>query len=150
MNEFHDHASDHRMSQFKKFEYRRLLIRAGKISARKSHTCFRFLTYDKVENMALHFPDTYDQELRQNPNKFSRLQGIEAGAENLLRGKPFPRHQPLSRFSDDVTAAMLVYRTIVKEVFWKFDVIIMQNVSDILPLFCTPTWPSHHVSETQL
>ena len=87
--------------------------------------------------MALHFPDNYDQELRQNPNKLSRLQGIEAGAENLLRGKPFPQHQPLSRFSDDVTAAMLVYRTIVKEVFWKFDVIIMQNVSYILPLFCT-------------
>ena len=100
--------------------------------------------------MALHFPDNYDQEFRQNPNKFSRLQGIEVGAENLLRGKPFPRHQTLSQFSGDVTAAMLVYRTIVKEVFWKFDVIIMQNVSDILPLFCTPTWPSHHVNETQL
>jgi len=25
--------------------------------------------------------------------------------------------------------------------------IIMQNLSDILPLFCAPTWPSHHVSE---
>jgi len=25
----------------------------------------------------------------------------------------------------------------------------MQNLSDILPLFCTPTWPSHHVSENQ-
>ena len=100
--------------------------------------------------MALHFPDNYDQEFRQNPNKFSRSQAIEAGAENLLRGKPFPRHQPLSQFSDDVTAAMLVYRTIVKEVFWKFDVIIMQNVSYILPLFGTPTRPSHHVSETQL
>ena len=32
---------------------------------------------------------------------------------------------------------------------WNFDFIIMQNVSDILPLFCTPTWPSHHVSENQ-
>ena len=107
MNEFHDHASDHRLSQFEKFEYRRLLTRAGKTSARKSHTCFRFLTYDKVETMALHFPDNYDQELRQNPNKFSRLHGIEAGAENLLRGKSFPRHQPLSQFSGDVTALML-------------------------------------------
>ena len=29
------------------------------------------------------------------------------------------------------------------------DSIIMQNLSDILPLFCTPTWPSHHVSENQ-
>ena len=38
-----------------------------------------------------------------------------------------------SRFSCGVTAAMLVYRTIVKKVFWNFDSIIMQNVSDILP-----------------
>ena len=53
------------------------------------------------------------------------------------------------RFSRDVTAAMLVYRTIAKNVFWEFDSIIMQNLSDILPLFCTPTWPSHHVSENQ-
>ena len=35
-----------------------------------------------------------------------------------------------SRFSCDVTAAMLVYRTIVKKVFWEFDSIIMQNVSE--------------------
>ena len=55
-----------------------------------------------------------------------------------------------SRFSCDVTAVMLVYRTIAKKVFWEFDAIIMQNLSDILPLFCTwPTWPSHHVSENQ-
>ena len=53
------------------------------------------------------------------------------------------------RFSCDVTAAMLVYRTIAKKVFWEFDSIIMQNLSDILPLFCTPTWPFHHVSENQ-
>jgi len=57
--------------------------------------------------------------------------------------------QIYSRFSRDVTAAMLVYRTIAKKVFWEFDSIIMQNLSDILPLFCTPTWPSHHVSENQ-
>ena len=25
--------------------------------------------------------------------------------------------------------------------------LILQNLSDILPLFCTPTWPSHHVIE---
>ena len=35
------------------------------------------------------------------------------------------------------------------KVFWEFDSIIMQNLSSILPLFCTPTWPSHHVSENQ-
>ena len=66
----------------------------------------------------------------------------------------FPRHFPCGlqmypRFSRDVTAAMLVYRTIAKKVFWDLDSIIMQNSSDILPLFCTPTWPSHHVSENQ-
>ena len=54
-----------------------------------------------------------------------------------------------SRFSRDVTAAMLVYRRITKNAFWEFNFIIMQNLSDILPLFCTPTWPSHHVSENQ-
>ena len=54
-----------------------------------------------------------------------------------------------SWFASDVTAAMLVYRTMVKEVFWEFGSIIMQNLSDILPLFCTPTCPPHHVSATQ-
>ena len=54
-----------------------------------------------------------------------------------------------SLFSCDVTAAMLVYRTIAKKGFWDFDSIIMQNFRDILPLFCTPIWPSHHVSENQ-
>ena len=38
-----------------------------------------------------------------------------------------------------------MYRTIAKKVFWEFDSIIMQN----LPLFCTLTWRSHHVSENQ-
>jgi len=42
---------------------------------------------------------------------------------------------------------MLLYTTIVKKLFWELDLIITQNLSDILPLFCTPTWPSHHVSE---
>ena len=42
-----------------------------------------------------------------------------------------------------------MYRTTAKKVFWEFDSIIMQNWSDILPLFCTPTWPSHQVSENQ-
>ena len=54
-----------------------------------------------------------------------------------------------SWFSRDVTAAMLVYRTITKKIFWEFDSIIMQNLSDILPLFCTPACPSYHVSENQ-
>ena len=52
-----------------------------------------------------------------------------------------------SRFSRDVTAAMLVYRTITKKVFWEFDSIIMQNLGDILSLFCTPTCPPHRVSK---
>ena len=55
-----------------------------------------------------------------------------------------------SRFSRDVTVTMLVYRTMVKKFFWEFDSIIMQDLSAILPLFCTPTWPSHHVSENQV
>ena len=54
---------------------------------------------------------------------------------------------PLS--SLDVTAAMLMCRVIVKNVFWEFDSIMMQNLSDILLLFCSPTWPSHYVSENQ-
>ena len=56
-----------------------------------------------------------------------------------------PKLLTISRFSRDVTAAMLVHRTIAKKVFREFDSIIMQNLSDILPLFCTPTWSSHHV-----
>ena len=54
-----------------------------------------------------------------------------------------------SGFSRDVTAAILVYRTIAKKVFWEFYSIIMQNLSDSLALFCTPAWPSHHVSENK-
>ena len=46
-----------------------------------------------------------------------------------------------------VTAAMLVWRTVAIKVFREFDYIIMQNLSDILLLFCTPTWPSHHECE---
>ena len=44
---------------------------------------------------------------------------------------------------------MLLYRTTAQKVLWKFDSVIMQNLSDILPLFCTPTCPPHHVSATQ-
>ena len=54
-----------------------------------------------------------------------------------------------SWFAPDVTAAMLVYRTIAKKVFWEFDSIIVQNLSDILLLFCSPTCRSHHVSATR-
>ena len=61
-----------------------------------------------------------------------------------------PVHGVNSRFLRNVTAAMMVYRTIAKKVFWEFDsIIIMQDLSDILPLFCTPTWPSRHMSENQ-
>ena len=53
-------------------------------------------------------------------------------------------------FARDVTAAMLVYRTMAKkQVFWEFDSIIMQNLNDILLLFCTPTCPPNHVSATK-
>ena len=38
---------------------------------------------------------------------------------------------------------------IAKEFFWEFYAILMQNFSDILLLFCTPTGPSQHVSENQ-
>ena len=44
---------------------------------------------------------------------------------------------------------MLLYRTTAQKVLWKFDSVIMQNLSDILSLFCIPTWLSHHVSENQ-
>ena len=40
-----------------------------------------------------------------------------------------------SRLSRDVTVAMLVYRTIAHKVFREFDSIVMQNLSNILPLF---------------
>ena len=53
-------------------------------------------------------------------------------------------------FSPDATAAMLVYRTIEKKVFWEFDSFIMQNMSHDLLLFCAPTWPSRHVIENHL
>ena len=53
-------------------------------------------------------------------------------------------------FSPDVTAAMFVYRTIEKTVFWEFDSVIMQNMSDNLLLFCTETWPSPRVVENHL
>ena len=51
--------------------------------------------------------------------------------------------------SNSITAAMLVYKTKSKKVFWEFDSIIMQNSSDTLPSLCAPTWPSHHVCENQ-
>ena len=66
-----------------------------------------------------------------------------------LGGWVYSRSYLYSWFAPDVTAAMLVYRTMMTEVFWEFDSIIMQNLCDILPLFCTPTCPPHHVSATQ-
>ena len=62
---------------------------------------------------------------------------------HMLRYFPFL----YSRFSRDVTAAMFVYRTVVKKVIWEFDPFIIQNLNYILLLFCSPTWPSHHVRE---
>ena len=44
-----------------------------------------------------------------------------------------------SLIAPDVTAAMLVESTIPKKVSWKFDSIIMQNLSDTLLLF----WRQH-------
>ena len=49
----------------------------------------------------------------------------------------------------DVTAAVLEYRKIATKVFREFDSVIMQNLSNILLLFCTSTCPPHHVSATQ-
>ena len=67
------------------------------------------------------------------------------GKKNIGSGKYFTS----SRFSFDVTAAMLLYRTLAKIFFGEFGPIIMQNLSDILPLLYTQTWPSHKVSEKQ-
>ena len=36
-----------------------------------------------------------------------------------------------------------------KKSLLEFYSIIMQNLRTILPLFCTPTWPSHHVSDNR-
>ena len=71
-----------------------------------------------------------------------------ANARNLFDTR-FEKLITCSWFSCDVTAAILVYRTTAKKVVWEFDSIIMQSLSDILPLFCTPTWQTHHVSEIQ-
>ena len=60
--------------------------------------------------------------------------------------RPYRSDASISR---DVTAAMFVYRTIAKKLFWDFDSIIVQNISDILPSFCTSTWRSHQVIENQ-
>ena len=59
-------------------------------------------------------------------------------------------HHTYRWFSPDITAAMLVHKTIEKRVFWELDFIIMQNMSHKFVLFCTPTWPSHHVIENHL
>lgn len=64
--------------------------------------------------------------------------------------KPLAWNKIDSRFSREVTAAMFVYRTMVKKVFGEFDSIVVQNFSDILLLFCAPTCPPHHRSATKV
>ena len=55
-----------------------------------------------------------------------------------------------SRFSCDFTAAICwCTKQWRKMAFSEFDSNIMQNLSNILPLFCAPTWPSHHLSKNQ-
>ena len=68
-----------------------------------------------------------------------------ASPHGILTRSLFEHYQ----FSCDVTAAMMMYRTVAKKVFWEFDSVIMQNLSDILPMFSTPTWPSYHETEKQ-
>ena len=36
-----------------------------------------------------------------------------------------------------------------QSVFWEFDSINMQKLWGHFLLFCTPTWPSHHVDANQ-
>jgi len=45
---------------------------------------------------------------------------------------------------------MLVHKKKEKNVSWKFDSIIMQNMGSNLVLFYAPTWPSYHVIEDHL
>ena len=35
----------------------------------------------------------------------------------------------------------------MEKIFWEFDSIIMQNLFDILLLFCISAWSSYHMSE---
>ena len=44
---------------------------------------------------------------------------------------------------------MLMYQTIGKIFFRELGSIIIQNLSDILPLLYTQTWQSHKVNENQ-
>jgi len=54
-----------------------------------------------------------------------------------------------SQVSHAIAATTLVYRTKVKKVICAFDAIFVQNLSDILPLFCTPIWLSHRGNGNQ-
>jgi len=56
----------------------------------------------------------------------------------IIPSVPYNMSKCYSRFSRNVTAAMLVYITIANKFFWEFDSIIMQTLSEILPLFYTP------------
>ena len=74
----------------------------------------------------------------------SSVTGSEMGKQNIQAKEVY------CRFSRDVTATMLVYITIAKKFLWEFNSIIMQNLGDILPLVCTPTGQSRHVSEQRI
>ena len=52
-------------------------------------------------------------------------------------------------FSRDVTAAIVGIQSNSEKSLCEFDPTTKQNLGNILPLFCTPTQPSHHVSENQ-
>ena len=101
-------------------------------------------TWDLAIIMARNISKLFNTNRRFN----SRLVVFWAVILLLLLPNTTTSHDAItySRFSRDVKAAMLVYITTAKNFFWEFDSIIMQN---FLPLFCTPTWPSHHVSENQ-
>ena len=93
---------------------------------------------DKAERISLQFPEYIQKKMQICP--------LNLDFAHMF----FSLKVAYSRFSCDVTAAMFVYRTIVKKGFFLgFDSIIMRNLSDILPLICTPIWPSHYVSENQ-
>ena len=46
-------------------------------------------------------------------------------------------------------AAMLVYWTIAKKSFGNLALLLLLNMSYVFLFFCTPTWPSDHVSANQ-
>ena len=103
-------------------------------------------TQNNCDKFAVKINDEFFNKGKNSINQTSKVTDL-----NILRvqGRVTFLQTLAVWFSCDVTAAILVYRTTAKKVLWDFDYIIMQNLSDVLPLFCTPTWPSHHVSENQ-